>query len=188
MRALARLVVDDDPARAEGIDVDPVDLPGERDSAQVEPALQLGRGALGAERDLEAPRQERAVALRLGVHEGLQVTEQAVLELAPLQPGHLHPDAGEGVAETAPHEREGRVEVRGLDAVGADLLRQAGEEPEERLVRDPALQLRVDLGIDRLRVEQAVDEPRRGAVGEALELGHVEDGPPAELREDVRVA
>src|SRR5262249_44696813 len=57
VRALAGLVVLDDPARAERVDVDPVDLPGKAHSlAEVEPALQLGGRALHAERDLELPR------------------------------------------------------------------------------------------------------------------------------------
>ncbi len=50
VRALARLVVLHDPARAERVDVDPVDLPREPQAvAEVEPALQLRRRALGAE-------------------------------------------------------------------------------------------------------------------------------------------
>src|SRR5207253_7863623 len=62
--ALARLVVLDDPARAERVDVDAVDLPGEGQArTELEPALQLGRRPLAAERDLEAARHERQLRL-----------------------------------------------------------------------------------------------------------------------------
>src|SRR2546423_756457 len=59
VRGLAGLVVDDEAAGAERVAVDAVDLPGDGEAAQVEPALQLRCRALGAERDLEAVRQER---------------------------------------------------------------------------------------------------------------------------------
>ena len=45
----------------------------------------------------------------------------------------------------------------------------------------------VDLGVDRLRVEQTIDEPRRRAVGHALELGDGEGRPGAERFEHDRV-
>ena len=61
---LSRLVVLDDPARAERVGVDPVDLPGEREAVDLEPALELGRRAFGAERDLEPPRDEGERATR----------------------------------------------------------------------------------------------------------------------------
>ena len=55
VRVLAGLVVLDDPARAERIDVDPVDLPGESEpAAEIEPSLELRRGPLAAEQHLEA--------------------------------------------------------------------------------------------------------------------------------------
>ena len=41
-------------------------------------------------------------------------------------------------------------------------------------MRDRAAQLRVDLAVDRLRVDHPLEEPRRGAVDEALELGDAE--------------
>ena len=77
VRRLARLVVDHDPARAERIDVDAVDLPGERHPAEVDPALQLLRRALRAERDLEPPGHERQRLLRLGADERLEVAPAA---------------------------------------------------------------------------------------------------------------
>jgi hypothetical protein len=57
---LAGLVVLHDPAGAEGVDVDPVDLPGERQRRpQLEAALELRRRPLVAERHLEAAWDER---------------------------------------------------------------------------------------------------------------------------------
>src|SRR5437660_134926 len=53
VRRLPGLVVLHDPAGAERIEVDPVDLAGEREAVDLEPPLQLGRGPLGAERDFE---------------------------------------------------------------------------------------------------------------------------------------
>jgi len=53
---LAGLVVLDDPAGAERVDVDAVDLPGERDpGAEIEAALELRGRPLAAEEDLEPP-------------------------------------------------------------------------------------------------------------------------------------
>ena len=81
------------------------------------------------------------------------------------------------------------VDLRsGRTRSAAELLRQAGEEAVERGVRDRAAQLRVDLGVDRPRVDDAVDEPGRRAVGEPLELGDVERRARAELLEHDRVA
>src|SRR5207237_1156611 len=68
-----------------------------------------------------------------------------------------------------------------------ELLRQAGVELVERLVRDLAAQHRVGLGVDRLRVDDALEEPGRRAVGEALELGRREDAAGAEPGPDGRV-
>ena len=50
-------------------------------------------------------------------------------------------------------------------------------------MRDAAALFRVGRGVDRLRVEETLDEPRRGAVCEALELGHAEGRARAELLE-----
>ena len=46
---LAGLVVDHDPARAERVDVDPVDLSGELDAVEVEPPLERLRRTLRSE-------------------------------------------------------------------------------------------------------------------------------------------
>src|SRR5207247_7023342 len=74
-----------------------------------------------------------------------------------------------------------------LDAVRSELLRQPGEETAQRGVRDAALELRVDLGVDRLRVEIPLDEPGGRAVGKALELGDAERIAGAERLEHERM-
>jgi hypothetical protein len=102
MTALAGLVVLHDPARAEWIDVDPVDLSGEGHAGgELEPALQLGRGALRPERHLEAPGNERRLRLGVLAHERLQVAPEAVAKLALLQLGQLHPHAVDRLVEAA---------------------------------------------------------------------------------------
>src|SRR4030095_15752716 len=79
-RVLAGLVVLDDSARAQRLDVDAVDLPGEDDAvAELEPALQLGRRALETERDLELTRLERRLALGLDANEPLEVAREGQL-------------------------------------------------------------------------------------------------------------
>ena len=86
MGALTGLVVDHDRPRTEGIDVDPIDLPREREAvAQIEPALQLRGCALRAEQHLEAPRLERQLGLGLQADEGFEVTPQGLVELAALE-------------------------------------------------------------------------------------------------------
>ena len=93
-RALARLVVLDDPARAHRVDVDPVDLAAQEEPvAELEAALQLGRGAVGAEPDLEAPRQEAELRLGLRPHEPLEVAPQALAQLGRLDLAQLEPHA-----------------------------------------------------------------------------------------------
>jgi hypothetical protein len=66
-------------------------------------------------------------------------------------------------------------------------LVEAGEELEERAVRNRAAEPRVHFRIDRLRVDQPVDEPCRRAVGEPLELSDVEHPAVLQLREDKRM-
>ena len=84
VRGLPRLVVLDDPARAERVEVDPVDLAGKREGVEIEPSLQLRRRPLRPERDLEPARDELELRGRLVAHEGFEIAEQALLELAPL--------------------------------------------------------------------------------------------------------
>src|SRR5947208_12448978 len=93
MRGLARLVVLDDPAGAEGVEIDPVDLSRERERAEIETALELLGRALRAERNLEPPRHQLQLRGGLVAEESLEVAEQPLLELPPLQVGQLHPDA-----------------------------------------------------------------------------------------------
>jgi hypothetical protein len=47
---------------------------------------------------------------------------------------------------------------------------------------------RVRLGVDLLRIDDALHEPRRRAVGEPLELGRREDALRRKRRDDVRAA
>ena len=71
----------------------------------------------------------------------------------------------------------------------AELLRQPRVELVQRAVRDRAAEHRVDLGVDRLRRDDALDQPGRRAVGEPLELGDAERRLAAEeLGADARVA
>ena len=79
------------PRAPNGIDVDAVDLPGERATvAEIEAALQLLCRALVAERDFEAARHERKLAHTLLVHDRFEVAPQRRVELARLHVGHLH--------------------------------------------------------------------------------------------------
>ena len=175
VRVLPRLVVLHDPARAERVDVDAVDLPGERQAvSQVEAALQLGRGALATERDLEAAGNEPQLACALLVHRRLEIAPQRLVELAGLHLGHLHPDALQRLVEAGAHEAHRTVLDAVVQLLDAELLGQPREELEERAVRDRAAQLRIHLRVDRLRVEEALEEPGRRAVREPLELGDVE--------------
>src|SRR5579864_1331975 len=188
VRVLARLVVLHDPAGAERIDIDAVDLAGQDDAvAEVEPALELGRSALAAKEHFEPPRDELELASALLVHECLQVTPQRLVELPRLHLRHLHAHAADRLVEARAHEPNGAVLDALVELLDAELLRKAREELEQRAVRDGAAQLRIDLGVDRARIDETVDEPRRRAVGEALELGDVERRARTELLEHDRM-
>src|SRR6187200_1748870 len=69
----AELVVLDDAAGAEGVDVDPVDLSGDGEAAELEAALELHRGRARPEADLEPTRDEREAELQLLLDEMLEV-------------------------------------------------------------------------------------------------------------------
>ena len=146
------------------------------------------RRALAAERHLEALRDERELRRSLRAHERLEVAPERLVELLALQLGQLHAHAVHRLVEAAAQERQRAVELRLVEPLDAELLRDAAEELVQRAVRDRAAQLRVDVRVDRPRIEQPVDEPRGRAVGEALELRHVEARPLAEVLEDERVA
>ena len=160
-----------------------------RPSPSSRPALELGRRAVGAEADLEPPRQERERRLRLGADEALEVAAEALAQLGRLDLAELEPHA-EPSALSRHRSRNSSAgsRVSGVTRSLAELLRQAGVEGVERLVGDLAAQQRVGLGVDRLRVDDPLEEPGRRAVDEALELGRAEDGAAAELREHRRVA
>ena len=178
VRLLAGLVVPDDPARGERIEVDAVDLPGEQERVEVEAALELGRRALRAERDLEPARDERQLATR--PRRGRAPPGRARASGAARCAG--------GRSARAASRRRLRSPRRGTRA-GTRAPRRAvpagtcsapsrfgrpGEELEERLVRDRAAHARVDLGVHRLRVEHPLDEPDRRAARERLQLGDAE--------------
>src|SRR5919109_1464227 len=101
VRRLSRLVVLDDPAGAERIHVDPVDLSGQREAVEIEAALELGRRPLRAERDLEFARDERRLRCRLGADEVLEVALESAHELAALEIGELLSDPAEGIVQPA---------------------------------------------------------------------------------------
>ena len=67
-------------------------------------------------------------------------------------------------------ERDRGVEVLGRDPLGVELTRQLRVEAIQRRVEHLSAQDRVRLGVDLLRVDDALDEPRGRAVGETLEL------------------
>src|SRR5919109_3558162 len=92
----ARLVVLDDPPSAEGVEVDPVDLPRDREVTEIEARLQLRRRAVGAERHFEAPRHERQAELDLVADEAPEVPRQPLVELVTLQPRDVQADALDG--------------------------------------------------------------------------------------------
>jgi hypothetical protein len=80
----------------------------------------------------------------------------------------------ESLVETLAQEDERVVDSLGLDAVAAEPLGESRVEAEERLMSDLAPQTGVDLALDRARIDQALDQPERRALGEGLELGHAE--------------
>src|SRR5262249_13389353 len=125
--ALAGLVVLDDPPRGEWDEVDPVDLAAEREAAgEVEAALQLQRGALQAQRDLEAAGDELERRPRRVAGDVLDVARERLRELAALERGQVEPDAAaERVVEAAARPAHGLLDPLGLDPVATHLLREA---------------------------------------------------------------
>ena len=175
VRVLARLVVLDDPPRAERIDVDAVDLPRQRDAlGELEATLELGCRAFRSEEHLEPARNERHVCGGLFADEGFEVAPEAVPELTPLEIGQLDTHALHRIVQAPPQEGERILDPIRLDAVRAELLGQTGIELEERLVRDRPAQARIDARIDALRIDQPLEEPDRRAVREPLELRDAE--------------
>ena len=191
VRGLAGLVVEHHPARAERVAVDPVDLPGDREAAQVEAALKLRRRALGAERDLEAVRDERRGRLGLVPDELLQVAGEPGLELAPLQVRQVEPHVRlDRVAQALAQELERLREGLGLDALGAGLLRQALEEAMQRLVRDRPAEANVHQALHGffkgLPKKTGAERVQPETLPQALELGEcLSDAIKAHVRLDL---
>ena len=107
VRVLSRLVVLDDPAGAERVDVDAVDLPREGDAlGELEATLELRCGAFRSEQHLEAAGDERHVCGGLFAHERLEVAPETVAELTPLEIGQLHAYALHRIVQAPPQETE----------------------------------------------------------------------------------
>ena len=142
------------PARAERVDVDPVDLSRERKPvAEIEAALQLGSRALGSERDLETARHEPD--LRTRPRRGRSPRDRyAACTGAP-------PPAARSDRDVRPNSRASSrqrwtsanrgVEVLGRHAFRVELARNRRVEAVERGVQHLAAEDRVGLGIDPLR-------------------------------------
>ena len=81
--------------------------------SEIEAALQLGRRALGAERDLEPARDEPQLRLGLGANERLEVAPEPLVELAALEVGQLEPrlrPAGDRLGQALAQELERLVQ------------------------------------------------------------------------------
>ena len=147
------------------------------------------RCSSGAERSEPNPTSKRRGAscerrTRLVAHEALEVAPETLLELGLLQLGQLEADtAAQRVVEAAAEEADGALDVLGRDAVVPELLRQSGVELVQGAVRDRPAQHRIDDCVDRLRRHDALEQPRGGAVGEALQLGDAERRLRAEPRQ-----
>ena len=136
---LPRLVILHDAARAEGVDVDAVDLPGEREPvAQIEASLELGCRALAAEQDFETARHERQLRLALCAHDGLEIAPQPLVELAGLHLRHVHAHSLHCLVEARAHQPHRVFDDPLVELLDAELLRQSREELVERVVRDGA--------------------------------------------------
>ena len=159
----ARLVVLDDPARAARVDVDPVDLPGERDAvAQVEAALQLRRRALRAEPDLEPARHERR--LRARPRRGRAARDRgAGSARARAARARSSPSGRRRAHPRGRSQRNSSASSRLLSSTRSLPIAfgQPGVEPVQRRVRDRAAQHRVDLAVDLLRVRSGARRTRR---------------------------
>ena len=175
------------PPCAEGVGVDPVDLPGDGEAAELEAALELDRGRARPEPDLEAARHEREAELELLLHEVLEVARKVLLELEPLEVGDVEPDAaGDRLDQAFAQEDEGLVQAVGLDSVRSEALRQPAVKAVERLVRNAAAHARVQNSVDLLRGDHPLEEPHGRAIEEALELRYGEAGSLRELLDDER--
>ena len=163
----ARFVVDDDSARAQRIDIDPVDLAADPDT---------GRQLVRLERHLQLPRDERGTCGRVGPHELLEIAPKALTELAALKIIDVDPEARvEGAVHALVHELDGRLDVVRCDALRSrDGSRQLAVEALQRDMGDRASHLGADHLVDLARTEVALDEPGRGAAGHPLEIGDPE--------------
>src|SRR5205814_1610450 len=94
---------------------------------------------------------------------------------------------GDGLYKALVEELDRLLDAVGLNRVRAEPLRQSREELEERLVGDLAPRAGIELAVDRPRVDEALEQPHRGAVREDLELGDTEGHAALQLLEHRRM-
>ena len=176
---LARLVVPDDPARAERVDVDAVDLPGEREAAQVEPALQLGAASVrcrtrprsGAGRAGPPPRPRRGRSARGRARAGPRSSRRSRSVSSWRTPSIASLEAAGAGSGARP---------RGARPRPARCPPPWGGPAKKRWsvvwAIDPRSFASTSASIERGEMH-ALDEPDRRARGERLELGDVEARP-----------
>src|SRR2546421_11382530 len=151
---LARLVVLDDSAGAERLDVDAIDLSREGHAwGKLEAALELGCRPLGSEQHLEAARDERHVRDRLLADERLEISPETVPKLTLLKVGELEAHALHRVVQATPQESDRVLDAIRFDPIRAELFRQPGVEAEEHLMGDRPTQACIDARVDALRID-----------------------------------
>ena len=174
MRVLTRLVVLHDPARAERVRVDAVDLSARRHPlAKVEPPLELVRRASprtgsrsGAARAPSSDRTPSERPLR-GRARATGRARAACISVMSIRTPSA-PRRGTPISRTASST------MRSSSCSTPSSFGSAREELVQCVVRDRAAELRVDLARRSSPGEQPLDEPGRRAVGHPLELGDVE--------------
>ena len=122
--ARAELVVLDDAACAERIDIDPVDLPRDGEAAELEATLQLDRRRARSEADFEPTRDERQAKLDLLLDEVLEVARKGLFQLQPLEVRELHAHAaGDRLGKAFAQEDERLVQAVRLHGIRPQALR-----------------------------------------------------------------
>ena len=76
---------------------------------------------------------------------------EALLELAPLELGHLHLHAPEGAIQALAEKRQRVIEAALVDGVAPDRPREAGIEAVQGRVRNRTAQHRVNTPVDLAR-------------------------------------
>ena len=152
------------------------------------------RWSSGAERSVPNPTSNRRGTSASGDSASertnpLEVAAQALAELGRLDRAKVEPDTGaESLVEAALEECNCGLHGLGTDPLDPEFLREPRVERVESLVSDLAAQKGVRFRVDRLRVDDPLEQPGGGTVEEALELGGAEHGPAAELVENDRAS